>query len=138
MLEINSCSPVEKALDKLSTTISDAINNWVDGSFAFDIGYGISLNLTNLPLLEPMIISFYALSEDNDVDRFSSELFLKNIYLDKNKLFSFYGMNELSLQKNYFLYTDDTINDLLEDIRLVNNSTIVIDNPMVQAALINC
>jgi hypothetical protein len=44
---------VEKALDKLSTTISDAINNWVDGSFAFDIGYGISLNLTNL--LKPQL-----------------------------------------------------------------------------------
>jgi hypothetical protein len=88
--------------------------------------------------IEPMIISFYALSEDNDADRFSSDLFLKNIYLDKNKIFSFYGMNEHSLQQNYFLYTDDTINDILENIRLEDNSTIVIDNPMVQAALINC
>ncbi len=88
--------------------------------------------------IEPMIISFYCLSEDSDMDRFSSELFLKNLYLDKNKLFSFYGMNEHSLQQNYFLYTDDTINDILENIRLENNSTIVIDNPMVQAALINC
>ena len=88
--------------------------------------------------IEPMIISFYALSENYDADRFSSDLFLKNIYLDKNKLFSFYGMNEHSLQQNYFLYTDDTINDILENIRLEDNSTIVIDNPMVQAALINC
>jgi len=88
--------------------------------------------------IEPMIISFYALSENNDADRFSSDLFLKNIYLDKNKIFSFYGMNEHSLQQNYFLYTDDTINDILENIRLEDNSTIVIDNPMVQAALINC
>jgi len=88
--------------------------------------------------IEPMIISFYSLSEDNKVDRFASELFLKNIYLDKNKLFSFYGMNEHSLQQNYFLYTDDTINDIFENIRLEDNSTIVLDNPMVQAALINC
>ena len=88
--------------------------------------------------IEPMIISFYALSENNDANRFSSDLFLKNIYLDKNKIFSFYGMNEHSLQQNYFLYTDDTINDILENIRLEDNSTIVIDNPMVQAALINC
>ena len=29
--------------------------------------------------IEPMIISFYALSDDYEVDRFSSELFLKNI-----------------------------------------------------------
>ena len=88
--------------------------------------------------IEPMIISFYSLSHGNSSDRFSPELFLKNIYLDKNKLFSFYGMNEHSLQQNYFLYTDDTINDILENIRLENNSTIIIDNPMVQAALINC
>ena len=88
--------------------------------------------------IEPMIISFYALSDDYEVDRFSSELFLKNIYLDKNKLFSFYGMNEHSLQQNYFLYTDDTINDIFENIRLEDNSTIVLDNPMVQAALIYC
>ena len=40
--------------------------------------------------------------------------------------------------KNYFLYTDDAINDNLQNIRLEKNSTIIIDNPMVQAALINC
>ena len=88
--------------------------------------------------IEPMIISFYALSDDYEVDRFSSELFLKNIYLDKNKLFSFYGMNEHSLQQNYFLYTDETINDILENIRLVDNSVLIINNPMVQASLIYC
>ena len=88
--------------------------------------------------IEPMIISFYSLSHGNGPDRFSPELFVKNIYLDKNKLFSFYGMNEHSLQQNYFLYTDDTINDILENIRLENDSIIIIDNPMVQAALINC
>ena len=88
--------------------------------------------------IEPMIISFYCLSSDTSVDRFSSELFLKNIYLDKKKIFSFYGMNEHSLQQNAFLYSDDTINDILENIKLVNNSKIVIDNPMVKAALISC
>ena len=88
--------------------------------------------------IEPMIISFYALADDYEADRFSSELFVKNIYLDKNKLFSFYGKNEHSLQQNYFLYTDETINDILENIRLVDNSILVIENPMVRAALINC
>ena len=87
--------------------------------------------------IEPMIISFYSLSHGSGSDRFSPELFVKNIYLDKNKLFNFYGMNEHSLQQNYFLYTDDTINDILENIRLENDS-IIIGNPMVQAALINC
>ena len=53
------------------------------------------------------------------------------------KVFSFYGKNEHSLQQNAFLYSDDTINDILENIKLVNNSKIVIDNPMVKAALIS-
>lgn len=88
--------------------------------------------------IEPMIISFYALSNDDGNDRFSSELFLKNIYLDKNKLFNYYGMNEHTIQQNYFLYTDDAINDILENIRLEENSIIVIENPMVRDALINC
>ena len=88
--------------------------------------------------IEPMIISFYGLSDDYEVDRFSSELFIKNIYLDKNKLFSFYGMNEHSLQQNYFLYTDETINDILENIRVEDRSILIIGNPMVQAAFSNC
>ena len=88
--------------------------------------------------IEPMIISFYALADDYEFDRFSSELFVKNIYLDKNTLFSFYGMNEHSLQQNYFLYSDEVINDILENIRLANNSILIIENPIVQAALIKC
>ena len=88
--------------------------------------------------IEPMIISFYALSDDYEVDRFSSELFLKNIYLDKNKLFNFYGMKDHCMQQNYFLYTDDTINDILENIRIEDNSVIIIDNPLVLSSLINC
>ena len=87
--------------------------------------------------IEPMIISFYALSDDYEVDRFSSELFLKNIYLDKNKLFSFYGMNEHSLQQNYFLYTDEIVNDILSNIT-IEDDQIIIENPMVLDALINC
>ena len=88
--------------------------------------------------IEPMIISFYALADDYEFDRFSSELFVKNIYLDKNTLFSFYGMNEHSLQQNYFLYFDEVLNDILENIRFVNNSILIIENPIVQAALIKC
>ena len=40
-------SQVSKKLDELGDTISDAINEWVDGDFSLDIGYGIELNLTN-------------------------------------------------------------------------------------------
>ena len=38
---------VSDELDDIGGTISDAINEWVDGDFSLDIGYGIELNLTN-------------------------------------------------------------------------------------------
>ena len=88
--------------------------------------------------IEPMIISIYALAEDFEEDRFSPELFLKNIYLDKNVLFNYYRLNEHSDQQNNFLYSDDTINDLLDKIYLEDNSTIVIENSLVKSAIIKC
>ena len=88
--------------------------------------------------IEPMIISIYALAEDFEEDRFSPNLFLKNIYLNKNVLFNFYRLNEHSDQQNNFLYSDDTINDLLDKIYLEDNSTIVIENDLVKSAIIKC
>ena len=38
---------VTDKLNDLGSTISDAVNGWVDGDFSLDIGYGIELNLTN-------------------------------------------------------------------------------------------
>ena len=87
--------------------------------------------------IEPMIISFYALNDEYIDDKFNSDLFLKNVYLDKSKLFRYYGINEHSAQQNYLLYTDDTVNDILANIRFENNQ-IIIENPMVLDALINC
>ena len=73
--------------------------------------------------IEPMIISFYSLNEAYLDDKFNSDLFFKNIYLDKSKLFKYYG--------------DEIVNDILSNIR-VENDEIIIENPMVLDALINC
>ena len=86
--------------------------------------------------IEPMIISLYALCDDIE-DKFSPELFLRNIYLDKTKLFKYYGINEHYSQQNYLLYLDDTINDILSDIFYEDNK-IIIGNPIISEALINC
>ena len=40
-------SQLNSKLDDLGSTISDALNGWVDGEFSLDIGNGIGLNLTN-------------------------------------------------------------------------------------------
>ena len=87
--------------------------------------------------IEPMIISFYSLNEAYLDDKFNSDLFFKNIYLDKSKLFKYYGINEHSTQQNYLLYEDEIVNDILSNIR-VENDEIIIENPMVLDALINC
>ena len=87
--------------------------------------------------IEPMIISFYSLDDDYIDDKFNSDLFLKNIYLDKIKLFKYYGINGHSSQQNYFLYTDEIVNDILSNIT-IEDDQIIIENPMVLDALINC
>lgn len=87
--------------------------------------------------IEPMIISFYSLDDDYYDDRFNSDLFVKNIYLDKIKLFKYFGINEISEKKNFLLYTDDVVNDILSNIR-IENEQIIVENQIVLDALINC
>ena len=87
--------------------------------------------------IEPMIISFYCLNDDYIDDKYNSDLFLKNIYLDKSKLFKYYRINEHSAQQNYLLYTDDIVNDIIADIKF-EDGQIIIENPMVLDSLINC
>jgi len=87
--------------------------------------------------IEPMIISFYALDDDYVDDKFNSDLFLQNIYLDKIKLFKYYKINEHSERQNYMLYTDDIVNDLLSNIT-IEDDQIIIENPIILDALINC
>ena len=38
---------VTDVLDEIGGTISDEMNEWINGDFSLDIGYGIELNLTN-------------------------------------------------------------------------------------------
>ena len=85
-----------------------------------------------------MIISLYALSEDPNVDRFASELFLKNLYLDKTKLFNILEIKDQVAQQNYVLYTDDAINDILQNIQVDEDNSILINNPLLLSAVINC
>ena len=87
--------------------------------------------------IEPMIISFYLKDDDYYDDRFNSDLFVKNIYLDKIKLFKYFGINEISEKRNFLLYTDDVVNDILSNIR-IENEQIIVENPIVLDALINC
>ena len=87
--------------------------------------------------IEPMIIAFYSIDENYYDDKYNSDLFVKNIYLDKIKLFKYYGINEISEKQNYLLYTDDVVNDILANI-YIENEQIIIENPIVFDALINC
>ena len=50
-------SQVTKKLDELSGTISDAVNNWVANKFNVEIGWGVTLNLTNT--MRPNLTQIY-------------------------------------------------------------------------------
>jgi len=50
-------SQVTKKLNEMGTTISDAVNNWVANEFSVDIGWGVTLNLTNT--MKPNLVQIY-------------------------------------------------------------------------------
>ena len=88
---------------------------------------------------EPLIVKIYALPKYSGyIDYFSDDLFLKNIYFDKLKLFEYFGIEDEFEQQNYFLYTDDALGELLEKIIVIDNSIIQFTDPLLYSVFINC
>ena len=83
--------------------------------------------------IEPFLISIYDLSQDKEQDRFDSNLFISNMYLNKKQIFQFLHINKG--QQNYQLYTDEALNLILEKIE-VENGQIYILNELLNSALI--
>ena len=97
-----------------------------------------SFIIPHTKIVEPLLISIYALAEENEVkDRFSPDLFLDNIYLDKMKLLQYFGMDSAQYE-NYILYTDDVLNIILNKIEVVDNQFINLLDPNFQQICINC
>lgn len=57
-------SEVDKKLDELGGTISDAVNNLVDNELAIDIGWGVTVNLTNT--MKPNLVQIIKGEKIND------------------------------------------------------------------------
>ena len=71
-------SQVTKKLNELGSTISDGVNNWVEGNFSLDIGYGIGLNLTNT--LRPQLTQVLKFQKLNEIGlNFAKAIFSKEI-----------------------------------------------------------
>ena len=88
---------------------------------------------------EPLIVKIYALPKYSGyIDYFSDDLFLKNIYFDKLKLFEYFGIEDEFEQQNYILYTDDALGDLLEKIVVIDNGIIQFTDPLLYSVFINC
>ena len=88
---------------------------------------------------EPLIVKIYALPKYSGyIDYFSDDLFLKNIYFDKLKLFEYFGIEDEFEQQNYILYTDDALGELLEKIIVIDNSIIQFTDPLLYSVFINC
>ena len=93
-------------------------------------------------IVEPLLVSIYALPEsiyiDNNDELFSHDLFLKNLYFDKTKLFSYLGFIYVTSNKNYLLYTDEALNIILEKIVVIDNKYIDFTDPLLFKICINC
>ena len=71
-------SQVTSKLNELGSTISDGVNNWVDGDFSLDIGNGIGLNLTNT--LKPQLTQILKFQKLNEYGlNFAKAIFSKEI-----------------------------------------------------------
>ena len=98
-----------------------------------------SFNIPVTKIVEPLLISIYALPKFKyiDLDYFSKDLFLKNIYLDKAKLFSYLGYDKNAQNENYVLYTDDALNYLLQKVVVIHNKYIYFTDPTLYSISIN-
>ena len=93
-------------------------------------------------IVEPLLVSIYALPEtlyiDNNNELYSHDLFLKNLYFDKTKLFSYLGFMNGTQNENYLLYTDEALNIILEKIVVIDNKYIDFTDPSLFNICINC
>ena len=98
-----------------------------------------SFNIPVTKIVEPLLISIYVLPKFKyiDLDYFSKDLFLKNIYLDKAKLFSYLGYDKNAQNENYVLYTDNALNYLLQKVVVIHNKYIYFTDPTLYSISIN-
>ena len=98
-----------------------------------------SFNIPVTKIVEPLLISIYALPKFKyiDLDYFSKDLFLKNIYLDKAKLFSYLGYDKNAQNENYVLYTDNALNYLLQKVVVIHNKYIYFTDPTLYSISIS-
>ena len=92
-------------------------------------------------IVEPLLISIYALPDSIYIDSndfYTHDLFLKNIYFDKSKLFNYLGFMEGTQNENYLLYTDEALNIILEKIIVIDNKYINFTDPLLYNVCINC
>ena len=101
-----------------------------------------SFNIPITKIVEPLLVSIYALPDslyiESNNDFYSPDLFLKNIYFDKNKLFKYLGFMQGTQNENYLLYTDEVLNIILEKIVVIDNKYINFTDPLLYKICINC
>lgn len=85
-----------------------------------------SFKIPTSSLYEPMLISIYSIGEE-DVDRFSAQLFVCNLYFDKMKLLKFLNQKE---GNNAVFYSDESLNFILNNIYLEDQDISILDNKL--------
>ena len=91
-------------------------------------------------IVEPFLLSIYSLPKFKymNLDYFAKDLFLKNIYFDKSKLFTYLGYDSNEINENYLLYTDEALNFLLQKVFVIHNKFVYFTDPTLYSITINC
>ena len=110
-------------ISSISNTYSKTINpNTIHRGQADTFSFKIPTS----NLCEPLLVSIYSLSNDNNEDKYSSLLFVCNLYFDKLKLLKYLNIQE---GNNAVYYTDESLNLILGNIYL-EDKTITIENSL--------
>ena len=98
-----------------------------------------SFSIPVTKMVEPLLFTIYALPKLKymNLDYFAKDLFLKNLYFDKLKLFQYLEIDDEFEQQNYILYTDEALNLILENIVLIDNEIIEFTDSNLYEVLIN-
>lgn len=95
-----------------------------------------SFKIRYTQLYEPYVISLYSLNPDKYGDRFASSLLIRCLYFSKQGLFNFLRINPKK-QTNFLLYTDESINAILQEIVVNERGAMFLNNNYLINSLIN-
>ena len=96
-----------------------------------------SFKIPTSSLLEPFLIEFFKIRNEGNFDKYSSDLFIGNVTLNKQKLIKYLKLrvnNNTNINKLF--YTDENLNAILGKMMISNGNLLFLDKEL-KSCLIN-